>query len=55
MAQIVKYKKPSRINVVSVTLVLGLTLLAYLGSSMFPCTSSSRRPTASWRSMGRPS
>ncbi len=36
MATPVHYKKPRRINVVSVTLVLVVTLLAYLGYQWFP-------------------
>ena len=36
MAQAVKYKKPRRINVVSVSLVLALGLAVYLGLQYFP-------------------
>ena len=36
MAQIVKYKKPRRINVVSVTLAAALALLVYLGYQYVP-------------------
>lgn len=36
MATPIKYKKPRRINVVSVTLVVVLSLLAYAGYQWFP-------------------
>ncbi len=36
MAEIVKYKKPRRINVVSVSLALGLALFVYLGYQYVP-------------------